>query len=160
MTDFNNLPPYGLNTTSGGKYNLYASNTEVDLAEQSECHLIKRYIQQIKNRLIPQDDELYDNNNGDKAEDDASDDDEVKEVEIKTNPISELTLLECTMEKLVINAEERVRRTINTTMDPNHSRSHTNPGDECSDKDRPSTSKLNFTTMLNLMINNMLAINE
>ena len=156
MSNFDDLPPYGLNTTPEGKYNIYASNTEIDLAEQSESHLIKRYIELIRNRLIPKEDPLYANNN------DGGDDVEEGEVKIKSEPhtISEVMLLEGTMSKLVINAEERVRRTINTNLDPNHSRSHTNPADKCFDGDRPSTSHLNFTTMLNLAINNSMSLNE
>ena len=157
MANFNDLPPYGLNTTPDGKYNLYASNTEVDLAEQSESHLIRRYIELIKSKLMPKDDSLYANNNEDDA---VSEEGEVKPEDTKTNPIPEIVLLESTMEKLVLNAEERVRRSVNTLADPNHTRSHTNPGDKCFDGDRPSTSMLNFTTMLNLAVNTSMALNE
>jgi len=159
MSNFNDLPPYGLNTMPDGRYNLYASNTEVDFAEQSESHLIKWYIELIKSKLMPKEDSFYANNNEDDA---ASEEGEVKvkTEEAKTNPIPEIVLLESTMEKLVLNAEERVRRSVNTLSDPNHTRSHTNPADKCFDGDCPSTSMLNFTTMLNLAINNSMALNE
>ena len=142
MSNFKNLPPYGLNTTAAGKYNVFASNVSVDLAEQSESTLVQKYISHIRSKLIPKIKQEDDNGNA------------------KAQPISELTLIEGTMEKLIINAEEKVTRTINNTMDPNHSRSHTCDASECYDEDRVSTTKLNFTTSLNLQINNSMAITE
>ena len=142
MSNYKNLPPYGLNTTAAGKYNVFASNVSVDLAEQSENTLVQKYISQVRQKLMPQIKQEDDNGNS------------------KTLPISEIALLEGTMEKLIINAEEKVTRTINNTADPNHVRSHTCDASECYDEDRVSTTKLNFTTSLNLQINNSMAINE
>ena len=142
MSNYKNLPPYGLNTTAAGRYNVFASNVSVDLAEQSENTLVQKYISHIRSKLIPKIKQEDDNGNA------------------KAAPISELTLIEGTMEKLIINAEEKVTRTINNTVDPNHSRSHTCDAGECYDEDRVSTTKLNFTTSLNLQINNSMAITE
>ena len=48
-----NSRTYGLCTTPSGRYNIYASDKHVELADQSESNLVRTYISDIRNRLIP-----------------------------------------------------------------------------------------------------------
>ena len=142
-----NLKAYGLCTTSSGRYNLYASDKHVELADQSESNLVRTYIADIRSRLIP-------------IEEPDEDDEGAESGEIIVKPISESDLVEDTIEKIILNAEERANRTIETLMDPNHFRSHMNPADNCHDRDRVSMTRLNFTNSYNLQVGNSLAISE
>ena len=138
---------YGLCTTPSGRYNIYASNKHVELADQSESNLIRTYISDIRNRLIP-------------IEEIDEDEEGTESGEIIVKPISEADLTEGTIEKIILNAEERAVRTIETLTDPNHAKSHMNPADDCHDRDRVSMTRLNFTNAYNLQVGNSLAISE
>ena len=127
--------------TKNGRFNLYSDNIHVDLAEQSEDHLTKVYAERIKARIIPPTppEEIVDAEEG--------------EVAFQTTP--EVTLIEGLIEKLVLNGEERVKRTYEAVVDPNHGR-FLNAADECFDQDRVTTTKINFTNNHNLQVNNHL----
>ena len=138
----NQAKKYGLNTTSGGRYSLYATNNLVDVANQSEDSLTKRYIENIRNRIVPAVRPDPDDSSGD-----------FEEGEILIKSVSELSLTEATIEKVIVNCEERAKRTFEAIVDPNHQR-FLQDASQCMDGDRVTTTKLNFTNSYNLQINN------
>ena len=135
---------YGPNTTEEGRYNLYATDSMVDIAEQSEDVLTKRYIEHVRSKIAPT---TYPDPKDEAFEDG----------EILVKSVSELTLTEATIEKVILNCEERAKRTFEAVVDPNHQR-FLHDAVQCWDDDRVTTTKLNLTNAYNLEINNHLAI--